>query len=313
MTLTHLKMIAASVFFGSYLIASKLILQEAPVFTATLVRLVSAALVLGIYIQFRRSDAWRMPSIRDLFILFLQSALGVFLFSIFAMNGVSLTGGIESGVILSTVPIAVTIIALIFFGERLTLQRSIGVVLSVAGAASISAMALSRSSPDHAQEYTLLGPALLFCAVACEAVFLTFGRFLSEPLPPERLSLVLALIGAALFIPPAAMEDNGFLHANYSLKTWGLMIYTGVAINGIAAVLIYDSMDKVDTTVAAAFTALTPVSGTLLAILFLNEKMNSSHLIGMLLVISGVFVVATTPTTQKTSRERLLFGEQIKN
>ena len=246
MMTTYLKMIAASIFFGSYLIASKMILYEAPVFTATLVRLVSASMVLGIYVGLRRSDAWQMPSIRDSCILFAQGALGVFLFSIFAMKGVSLTGGIESGVILSTVPIAVTVVALIFFGERLTVQRSIGIVLSVAGAASISAMA-SRLSPEPAQDYTLLGPTLLFCAVACEAVFLTFGRFLSRPLPPEHLSLVLALIGTALFIPPATMEPNGFMHANYSLKTWGLMIYTGVAINGIAAVLIYDSMNKVDT------------------------------------------------------------------
>ena len=35
----YLKMTVATMLFGSYLVASKLILKEAPVFTATLVRL----------------------------------------------------------------------------------------------------------------------------------------------------------------------------------------------------------------------------------------------------------------------------------
>jgi drug/metabolite transporter (DMT)-like permease len=300
----YLKMILATMLFGSYLIASKLILEEAPVFTATLVRLVSAALVLALVVGLRRGGKWQRPSRRDALLLLAQSGLGVFLFSIFAMQGVRLTGGIESGVILSLVPIAVSVVALLFLGERLTARRSFGIALSVAGAASISVMA-ARLAPDTASSHAWLGSALLLCAVACEAVFLTFGRFLSRPLSPDRLSLVLAVVGAALFVVPASLEPNGLLHANYSWRTWGLMVYTGVAINGLAAVLIYDSMNHVDTTVAAAFTALTPVSGTVLAMLLLGEALHGYHIVGMALVIAGVFVVATTGA-EKSVLSRIL-------
>lgn len=287
----YLKMTVATMLFGSYLVASKLILKEAPVFTATLVRLVSAATVLGLYVAMRRSGKWRRPGLGDCLLLGTQSMLGVFMFSIFAMFGASMTGGIESGAIMSTVPIAISLIALVFFREAPSARRYLGIALSVAGAASISVMA-SRSPGVTGHGSPLLGALLLCCAVVCEAVFLTFGKFLSHPIAPVHLSLILSVIGAVLFVVPACMEPRGLLFVSYSWQTWALMIYTGVAINGVAAVLMYDSMNHVDTTVASAFTALTPVSGTVLSMLFLSETLHLYDIVGMVLVVGGVFIVA---------------------
>ncbi|MGM9491878.1 DMT family transporter [Ideonella sp. YS5] len=297
------KMTLATLLFGSYLVASKLILREAPVFTATLVRLASAALFLALVVGLRRGPPWRAPSARDAALLLAQSGVGVFLFSLCAMQGVRLTGGIESGVILSLVPIAVSLVAVLFLGERLTTRRSLGILLSVTGAAVISALAThgapAAAADGASSEGAWWGIALLLCAVGCEAVFLTFGRFLSRPLPPDRLSLVVAGLGALMFVVPAAIEPQGLMHAEYSWRTWALMAYTGVAINGVAAVLIYDSMGQVDATVAGAFTALTPVSGTVLAMVFLGESLHAHHLLGMALVIAGVFLVAATAAMAK--------------
>lgn len=187
MRFVYLKMLVATFLFGSYLVASKLVLKEAPVFTATLVRLVSASIVLGLYVGLRRSSGWSRPGLRDCLLLTAQSVLGVFMFSIFALWGVSMTGGIESGAILSTVPIAMGFIAIAFFGELVSVRRIWGISLSVAGAASISMLA--ARSAEGGNGNVLLGTVLLCCAVVCEAIFLTFGKFLSRPIPPERLSL----------------------------------------------------------------------------------------------------------------------------
>lgn len=286
----YLKLLLATLLFGSYLVVSKIILREVPVFTATFIRLISATAFILPMVLRRYKGTWVWPGIRDAAVLFTQSALGVFLFSIFAMQGVRLTGGIESGVILSLVPIAVSLISLMFLDERMQASRVFGIVLAVAGAASISAFSNTNANAST----SWLGMGLLTCAVLCEAVFLTFGKLLRTPQPPEKLSFILAAVGTALFAIPAALESHGlFSNTSYSFSAWMLMIYTGIAINGLAAVLIYSSMEKVDTSVAAAFTALTPVSGTLLAIVFLHEALHLNHIIGMVLACSGVFIVAT--------------------
>lgn len=285
----YLKMTVATFLLGSYLIASKIILNEVPVFMATFVRLVSAAVVLFFFVAATSRSIPRFTR-RDIVVLCAQSTLGVFLFSIFAMYGVRLTGGIESGVIMSTVPIAMSLIALVFFKERLTSVRTIGILLSVLGAASINMMSAHGSSSGSD---VILGSLLLLGAVLCEAVFLTFGKFLSQPIAPAKLSLILAILGALLFSVPATIEMQSMNVAQISWEMWGLMIYTGVAINGLAVVLMYDAMRHVDTTVASAFTALTPVSGTILAVIFLKEELYSYHTIGIALVVFGVFLVAS--------------------
>lgn len=289
MSSAYLKMTVATALLGSYLVAGKLIVEEAPVFTATLVRLVSAGIVLSVYVAYTRPQR---PSIskRDGAVLFAQAFLGVFLFSVFALYGVKFTGGIESGIILSTVPVAICAVALVFFKESLSRRRGLGIALSVLGAASINVMASENSTGVGTN--IALGALLLTGAVMCEAVFVTFGKLLDNPLPPSVLSLALAIVGSALFVVPAGFELPGLLHSHISWQTWALMIYTGVAINAAAVVLVYDSLDRLDTTVVAAFTALTPVSGTILSMVFLGEKLYAFHIVGMVLVVAGVFIVA---------------------
>ncbi len=299
MRAVHLKMTVATVLLGSYLVASKLILREVPVFTATFVRLVSAALVLGLYLLLRPPGGPPVrPGRRDGAVLFAQTLLGVFLFSVFAMYGVKLTGAIEAGVLLGMVPISISLVAVVFLRERLSIRRGLGIAVAVAGAAGINA--LSASGPGGGS-HELLGALLLVCAVLCEAVFVTFGKLLARPIPPAKLSLILSVTGALLFAGPAVAETDWSALGQISWQTWALMVYTGVAINGIAVVLLYDSLDSVDTTVVAAFTALTPVSGAILSVVLLGEKLHAYHLAGMLLVVLGVYAVAREKNTSINS------------
>ncbi len=297
----YLKMLLATVLLGSYLIAGKIVLRETPVFTASLIRLSCATLFLLPIILIRFKASWLWPSKKDGLLLLIQSMFGVFLFSIFAMYGVRLTGGIESGIMLSLVPIAATVVSVLFLKEILNRRRIVGIVLAVLGAASISVFS-NTAAPD--QDTSLLGLFLLFCAVLCEAIFLTFGKLLQAPLAPEKLSFILALVAALLFVIPASLEPNGILNAHYSWQTWALMIYTGIAINGLAVILVYSSMEKIDTSVAVAFTALTPVSGTVLSMIFLNETLHFNHLSGMVLASVGVFIVASAKSNNQTYDDR---------
>lgn len=287
----HLRLAVATVLFGSYLVAGKLILQEVPVFTATFVRLVSAALVLSCYVWFTGARPVGRPAPRDRLLLVVHAVFGVFLFSIFAMYGVRLTGAIEAGVILGLVPVSICAMAVLFLGERLTVRKTSGIVVAVLGAAGIN---VATATGEGAGPHAVLGALLLVCAVACEAVFVTFGRLLASPLPPAVLSLSLAILGAGMFLVPAAVESGwGRELLDVSWQTWLLMIYSGVAINGVAAVLTYDSLDRVDAAVVAAYTALTPVSGAVLSVLLLGEALHWYHVAGMLFAVAGVYVVAS--------------------
>ncbi|MEW2050423.1 DMT family transporter [Streptomyces sp. NPDC005476] len=288
----HFKMVLATVLLGSYLVASKLILREVPVFTATFVRLATSGAVLGFYVGLKSPGRIR-PSRRDSLVLMMQTIVGVFLFSVFAMYGVRFTGAIEAGVILGMVPVSVSVVALVLLRESLSRRRGVGIAFAVVGAVGINV--LNAGSSSAPSSHAALGALLLVCAVLCEAVFLTFGKLLTVAVEPVKLSLTLSVAGALLFAVPAAIEFDWHWISQVSWQTWALMVYTGVAVNGVAVVLMYDSMDTVDTTTAAAFTALTPVSGTILSMVFIGEPLHPYHVLGMALVVLGVFIVAKEP------------------
>lgn len=288
----HFKMVLATVLLGSYLVASKLILREVPVFTATFVRLATSSAVLGLYVRLKSPGLIR-PSRRDSVVLMVQTLVGVFLFSVFAMYGVRFTGAIEAGVILGMVPVSVSVVALVLLRESLSRRRGIGIAFAVVGAVGINV--LNAGSSSTPSSHAALGALLLVCAVLCEAVFLTFGKLLTVAIEPVKLSLTLSVAGALMFAVATAIEFDWHWMSQVSWQTWALMIYTGVAVNGVAVVLMYDSMDTVDTTTAAAFTALTPVSGTILSMVFIGEPLHPYHVLGMALVVLGVFIVAKEP------------------
>ena len=288
----HVRLLIAAVLFGSYLVVGKLILREVPVFTAGFLRMVSAAVFLAAFLMITRSLRVPRPGRRDAFVLLAQALVGIFLFSVLSLYGVSLTGGIEAGVVLGLVPITVTLIAVAFLREKLSTVRLAGIVIAVAGAVGINVMSAHGHGGGGTGSTAWLGALLLVGAVVCEAVFVTFGRFLRAPLAAPVLSLVLAVLGALLLAVPAGIESGwGADLAGVSWQTWVLMIYSGAAINGVAAVLVYDSLDRVDATVVAAFLALTPVSGALLAVPLLGEDLRVHHVAGILLAVAGVYLV----------------------
>lgn len=75
---------------------------------------------------------------KDVFVLLLQSFTGVFLFSVCMLYGVKLTTGMESGIITSTTPMAVGVLAFFLLKEKIEKRMAAGIVLAVIGVLAIN-------------------------------------------------------------------------------------------------------------------------------------------------------------------------------
>lgn len=194
------------------------------------------------------------------------------------------------------VPITVTLVAVVLLRERPGRARWVGIALAVGRAVGVNVLSV-QGIGQTAGPHSSLGALLLVAAVMCEAVFVTFGRLLSTPMAPAALALVLAVLGACMLAIPAGLEVAwGSALTGVSWQAWALMIYSGVAINGIAAVLVYESLDTVDATVLAGFLALTPVAGALLAVPLLGEQLHLYRLMGICVAVVGVYVASRDAT-----------------
>ena len=177
-------------------------------------------------------------------LLFLESFLGNFLFSICMLFGVSMTTAVAAGVVMSSIPAVVAVLSWIFLRERIGWRSAAGIACAALGIGLFSlqkvgqlGMAVDSSGPFGISR-ALWGNLLVFAAVVCEASYVVIGKRLTEGLGPKRISAIINLWGFALVTPLglwAALAVR-LLHGAAS-PIWTLLVFYGAGgqrVDGVA-------------------------------------------------------------------------------
>jgi drug/metabolite transporter (DMT)-like permease len=231
-------------------------------------------------------------------LLFLESFLGNFLFSICMLFGVSMTSAVSAGVIMAAIPAVVALLSWAFLRERVGL-RVWAAVACAAGGISLLAFAKPAQdagpAPNHA-----LGNALVFGAVVCEASYAVIGKKLTGALAPRRITSLINLWGFALVTPfgiyQALRFDFGTIHG----ATWALLVFYSLAASVWTVWLWMTGLKVVPASQGGVFTVMLPVAAALVGVLVLGEPFTGVQAVAFALALAGV-VLATLPTARSPS------------
>ena len=283
----YVQMTLAMLLIGSLFVVSKVIVQSVPVFVASFLRQFLAFLALAAWLYVQKST---MPKIqrRDWGVLLIQGVVGIFLFSVFALYGLKYTNAIDANIITSTTPLSMMLIAVLLLGERLTMRRVSALLLALLGTLAINVLG---THDGGTRQDVWFGNGLVVLAVLAEGVFFGFGKLLKSPISSTWLSLILTAIGSVLFAPFAAYSAVSTDWSQVPWKTWLLVLYTGVALTAFGVVLMNRGLQQVPASNASIFTALMPVSGVALSVIFLREQFHWYHALGMVLVLVAMALV----------------------
>ena len=127
---------------GSYVGLSKLLVAALPVLLLAWLRFGIAAVAMAHWV--RRVSGEAPLSARDRKLLFWESFLGNFLFSICMLYGVALTSALAAGVTMAAIPAAIALLARFTLGERIRPRVAAAIVCAVAG---IGILAWARVAP----------------------------------------------------------------------------------------------------------------------------------------------------------------------
>jgi len=116
---------------GSYVALSKPLAAVLPVFLLAWMRFGIGGIAMLHWLRKPVDEPPLAPQTRRL--LFLQSFLGNFLFTICMIYGVSLTDAVTAGVTLAAIPAAVAVMGWLFLRERVAPRTWAAVVCAVAG------------------------------------------------------------------------------------------------------------------------------------------------------------------------------------
>ncbi|MFM2054987.1 MAG: hypothetical protein RL456_3024 [Pseudomonadota bacterium] len=284
---------ASMALVGSYVGLSKWLVAIFPVFLLAWLRFGIAAVAMAGWVR-RPGD--EPPLTRhDRGLLFMESFLGNFLFSLCMLEGVARSTALAAGVIMAALPGVVALLSRVMLGERIAPRTMAGIACAVGGIALVS---LSRhDDPAHgpaAATGSPLGHLLLLGAVFCEASYVVIGKRLSGRIGPRRISALVNLWGLALVTPFGVWQALRFDFTAVRPDTWTLLVFYALAASMVTVWLWMTGLRHVPASQAGVFTVMLPVAAAAVGVLLLGEPFSGAQAGAFALALLGV-VLATWP------------------
>ena len=296
----YLCLALSMVLVGSYVALSKPLAAVLPVFLLAWLRFGIGGLAMLHWLKKPADEPPLTAQTRRL--LFLESFLGNFLFTICMIYGVSLTNAVSAGVTMAAIPAAVALMGWAFLGERVAPRTWVAVVCAVAGIALFSLSKQEQTvqvdkalgaikDPDSAW----LGQWLLVGAVLCEAAYTVIGKKLTASLGPKRITSLINLWGFALATPFGLYLAWDFDFAVVGWGTWALLLFYAMAACMWTVWLWMTGLKVVPAAQGGVFTVLLPVSAALVGVVALGESLAGMQLVAFGIALASV-LLATLPS-----------------
>ena len=285
---------------GVYVALCKPLVAAIPVFLLAWMRFGIAAIAMASWIKKPADEAPIDQRTRVL--LFLESFLGNFLFSICMLYGVSMTSTVSAGVILSAIPASSALMGWYFLKEKMQARMWLAVALAATGLALLTlskapAQTLDAAAPI-APATMLLGNLLVFGAVLCESAFVVIGKRLSATISPKRIAAIINLNGFALSTPLGLYVAWQFDFAAVSLSAWALLVFYALAASVWMVWLWMTGLKTVPASQAGVFAVMLPLTTALIGMVGFGERFNALQALAFALALLSL-LLATLPTRTK--------------
>lgn len=218
---------------------------------------------------------------------------GANMFQILIYWGLNHTTAINAVMLNSSLPVYMIAISWLLLRDRVTWLQVTGGVISFAGVLVI----ISNGSLEAIRNISFgFGDLIIVFAMPLWALYSVLIRRWPLPLPATHLIAVLAFLGVVFMMPLYAFD---LLVLGNSFEPTGgtviAIIYIGVFASVIGILFWNAGVGHVGANIASFMYHLLPAYGTILAIVFLGEALQTFHVVGLGLILGGVFLSTMTP------------------
>ncbi|BBB92703.1 MAG TPA: DMT family transporter [Methylomusa anaerophila] len=282
-------MLLVPLFWGGAFGSTKHVLTELPPLTASAVRFLIAGLLMALWVVVRKDWDWAIVKHNWLGLLGL-GLTGVFGYNVFFAMGLQYTSAINGALVIVINPVTTALISVLFLGEAWSLRLGLGVGLSLAGVLTVITKGNFGVLANMSFNY---GEILLLGAVASWTAYTTLGKMVMRNIGAVPATAVSTLMGAILLIISSFMENAWRNMPNLSFQVVAELLYLAVFSTVVAFILFNIGIRRLGASKASAYINLMPVNALLIAAAVYGETVTIMHIIGMVLVISGVLLTTT--------------------
>ncbi len=202
---------------------------------------------------------WMLPTQKierkDYLLLAFCGLFGVAINQLCFFYGLNLSSAINSGIIMTTNPVLVLILAYFLIKEKITISKITGILIAAAGAILLT-LAGSSGKGD-----SLLGDLFLFVNALSYAIYLVIAKPLMKKYNPLTvITYVFTFgLGFVLLFPPTLIEFFQTDFQQISIETWAKITYVIIGVTFLSYLLTMYGLKYLSPAVSSAYIYFQPV------------------------------------------------------
>lgn len=220
------------------------------------------------------------------FMLSLSGGISIFLTSWAYFTSMRASSVATAVVLMYTAPVMVMAFSVAFLGEKLTKPKLISVVLMIVGCALVSGII-------GGMEFNFIGVSFGLLAGVAYCAYNIFTKLQmrkeSNPISCSMYSFIAMGVASLLFSNPAQTVTIASENITYLLP---LMIGLGICTCVLPYFLYTVALKHIPVGTAASLSIIEPMSATVFSIMFLREHLSLPSAVGVVLIISSVFLLS---------------------
>ncbi|MEQ1626583.1 MAG: DMT family transporter [Nitrospira sp.] len=276
----------AAVLWGGSIVAQKLALGSFSAVEASVLRDIGGLAILLTTWWWQEGTLATMSG-RDLRVLFLLG-LGVLGNHLLILMGLKYVSGAVAGVIIGSAPVVTALLSSVMIQDVPLRSVWAGGLLSCAGVALVSIAGFQAAG-----EHPVLGSLLVFLGVVSWALYSIGSRAVMDRISPLTVNWTTLLVATVIQIPllwtDHKMLDAGV--ASVTMPDWLALAYLVVFATAVAQQAWLFGVQGIGPSRASILGNLTPVAAVALSVLILHESVGPVEIVGIVLILAGVWVV----------------------
>lgn len=273
--------------WGTNFVAIKVLYNQMTPAAVGLVRFVlMLAIVVGICLVSRES--LKFPKGKAIPVLW-QGFLSMGLYMVLFFEGMKRTGASEGAIILSSSPVIVALLAVIFRVERFCVGAIVGASVAFSGVALV-VVGGGVSGTDAAMHERLIGDLLVFLSACVWGFQALMSRAVMKEMTPFRL-LALGMPAAALILVPYGAADT--LNTDWSgltWTTWGALGHLTVFAGIVGFVGFYKGVAKLGPSRTLLYQFFVPPTAAITEWAMFGKSLTAIQFLGLGVTIAGVWL-----------------------
>lgn len=250
------------------------------------------SIVLYAYLRFKKVSL--AVTARQLILLVFLGAVGKFVTTVFLFLAYDSVGVGVSVAIHFTYPAIVTVMALVFFHEKLSVKKLISLCLSIGGIYYLTA--------NSQVDINMFGAVFAFLSAVTFTLYI-LGMASKEFKKLNDEVAILYITAVTVILAPlyGVVNQEPF----WTINPMGFIYVTfmGVFLTVIAFALLAKGISLLGSITASILCTLEPIVGIALGVIVLHETVTLSTFIGSVMVIISVLIIAFSQDNQASEED----------